>query len=142
MNYSWWLIAGATLGVSLGFTGSENWAGLTTANLSEFPHIATVEPYSTESNGDLKTELERREFSDRLSELQDWESDLDRQEIGLKQEHSDLQCQITQNQLELERVEVDRRDIQRSLRELAQDKDRFEKQAERRQKWWKLRSSK
>jgi len=96
--------------------------------------LGRYQSVSAEGNAEAK----REEFADRMTELRDWESDLDKQAIELHQEISDLQSLLEQNALELERVKVDQKDVQRNIRELEHERMLFDKKDRLRRKMGKL----
>ncbi len=84
--------------------------------------------------------VQRKEFVDRLTELRDKESSLDKQAIQLIQDNSALASQLEQNNLERKRVKVDLKDVKRNIKELEREKNIFDKKDKQRKKIEKLMS--
>ncbi|MBL0063006.1 MAG: hypothetical protein IPP40_16370 [bacterium] len=82
--------------------------------------------------------VQRKEFVDRLTELRDRESSLDKQAIQLIQDNSALASQLDQNNLERKRVKVDQKDVKRNIKELQKEKNIFDKKDKKRMKMDKL----
>ena len=83
---------------------------------------------------------QRKDFVDRLTELRDRESSLDKQAIELIQSNSALASQLDQNNLERKRVKVDQKDVKRNIKELEREKNIFDKKDKQRKKIEKLMS--
>ncbi len=84
--------------------------------------------------------VQRKDFVDRLTELRDRESSLDKQAIQLIQDNSALASQLDQNNLERKRVKVDLKDVKRNIKELEREKNIFDKKDKQRKKIEKLMS--
>jgi predicted RNase H-like nuclease (RuvC/YqgF family) len=84
--------------------------------------------------------VERADFVDRFTALQDWNSELDKQYIQLNQEFSSLKSQLKQNKLERKRIKIDQKDTKRNHKELQREKSLFEKQEKQRKQMDKLHS--
>ncbi|RPH94692.1 hypothetical protein EHM69_06610 [candidate division KSB1 bacterium] len=145
MKFSIWIIAAAVLTVGIRHAAAKNISRDPVKTPQENVRVEQIQteqvrdqPFSAE----VWAEVIRKEFVGRLTDLRDWESDLDRQVIALDQEISDLQSQIEYNRLELERVRVDQKDVQRNIKELEREKDIFDKKDELRKKTERLQSGK
>lgn len=91
-------------------------------------------------NSEAWAEAKRKEFNDRLNDVQDWEFDLDNQSVDISEEISALQCELEQNRLALERVKVDQKYLRRNLDDLTRERITFEQQDELRKAKAKTRS--
>lgn len=83
---------------------------------------------------------QRKEYVDRLTELRDKKSSLDKQAIQLIQDNSALASQLDQNNLERKRVKIDQKDVKRNIKELEREKNIFDKKDKQRKKIEKLMS--
>jgi TolA-binding protein len=81
-----------------------------------------------------KAKVKQREFMNRLSELKGKYSDLEMQTFELNQENLDMQSQLEQNTLELKQVEIDRKGVRRTIKELEREKNIFDKKDRLRKK--------
>jgi chromosome segregation ATPase len=141
MKCSMWIIAVIALLISNGFSATKDNPGQTTQVQKEIAQVTQAQPSEDQPvSAEGQAEVKRKEFVDRLIELRDRESELDKQTIMLRQEYENLQSRLKQIKLELKRVRVDQKDVQRNIKELEREKKVFDKKDERRKEMDKLQS--
>lgn len=143
MKKSNWAFAAIMLVASIAFATDNTTRANQAALRQELIQLAQAQtdqaaevPLTPEQNA----EIQRKDFVDRLTELRDRDSDLDKQAIRITQEISVLESQLKQSKLETKRVKIDQKDVKRNIKELEREKNLFDKQDKRRKQMDALRS--
>lgn len=146
MNLNIWLLFVITLAIGNTFANTspalhnQFFPRLSEAQFAQAQTEQTVKSEEPELNAEEQAVLQRKEFVERLTELRDKESSLDKQAIQLIQDNSALASQLDQNNLERKRVKIDQKDVKRNIKELEREKKIFDKKDKQRKKIDKMLS--
>lgn len=108
--------------------------------IAQFVQAQVPQAEEPELSAEQQAVLQRKEFVDRMIELRDRRSELDKQSVQLVQDKYELSSQLNQNELERKRVRIDQKAVTRNIKELERETNIFTKRDKQRKKIEKMQS--